>query len=92
MIEKGDTPIWGKQGEWTLYRQFKYEEPKMKDLLQYMAVDVDELTRKTALSSDNVCCGSDELTYLRETTNFVNYTGKPREPRLQVDHEAQKTN
>lgn len=57
----------------------------MSDLLQYMAVDVDELTRKTAFSRDNVCCGENELSYLRETTNFVNYTGVPKEPHLAAE-------
>lgn len=48
----------------------------MDDLLQYMAIDIDEQTRKAALSLKGFCC-DDELTTMREVTNLANWRIKP---------------
>lgn len=52
----------------------------MDDLLQYMAVDLDEPTRKVALSLYGFCC-DDELTMMRSVTTLANWVDTPVEPR-----------
>lgn len=55
----------------------------MDELLQYMAVDLDESTRKVALSSQGFCC-DDELTTMRSVTTLATWTNKPVEHRYQA--------
>lgn len=52
----------------------------MDDLLQYMAIDLDEQTRKTALSSEGFYC-DDELTTMRSVTTLANWGSKPIQDR-----------
>ena len=65
----------------------------MDDLLQYMAVDLDEQTRKVALSLEGFRC-DDELTTMRSVTTLANWVNKPAQARYsaiavaKIDHDS----